>query len=109
MDEVIAASIPEHPGSLGNRILTPDEHLSTRTGGGYQYFYGSSMSAARVTALISLMLERQPGLSRQDAREHLGAIHARCQDTPGEELCSMKFALSQDRIAGHRSISSRAP
>ncbi|MBD3647687.1 MAG: S8 family serine peptidase, partial [Pseudomonadales bacterium] len=81
-------------------IKTDDEHLTTGTGGTYQYFYGSSMSAARVTALISLLLERNPGIDDLETRRLLADIADNCHTTFGaEDSCAMKFAISDQVVA----------
>lgn len=95
MAHVIAATTLEDGRSLSpNRIRIEDEHLSTESGGGYRFFYGSSMSAARLTALISLLLEKSPGLSVTNARESLEQIIEGCNSPSVGSECAMKFALA---------------
>jgi hypothetical protein len=88
MPEVVGVSTLSDP-----RVLLPviikaeDEHLTTRTGGDYQYFYGSSMSTARVTAMISLLLERYPSLSGPEVRRLLAGASNECETEPEGYLC----------------------
>lgn len=93
MKEVVAASAMEDRRSPPTTIRTEDEHLSTTTGGGYRFFYGTSMSAARVSALVALMLERAPGLSHDETRNRLSHIDDKCSLNPELGMCSMSFAL----------------
>ncbi len=109
MNDVVAVSAPGHPAD-SLTIHAEDEHLSTRTGGGYQFFYGSSMSAARVTALVSLMLEQQPTLATDEVRARLGGIEATCRAEPHNDLCFMRFALSGSKVSrGGAQFSKRLP
>lgn len=98
MDAVVAASWPEDRDSPPTTIRVADEHLSTRTGGGYQFFYGTSMSAARVSALVALMLERTPGLSHDETHRRLSHIDDKCSLNPDLGICSMGFALSKSPL-----------
>ena len=80
-------------------VRIEDEHLSTVPGGGYRYFYGSSMSAARVAALVSLLLEKSPALTEQGARNSLRSIANDCARDSLAGACAMRFALVDDAPA----------
>jgi subtilisin len=101
MPQVIAVGKRDDNHESSLRLLkTEDEHLTTRAGGNYQFFYGSSMSAARVTALIALLLQRNPDLSEQEVREALLGVIANCHGAPASGPCAMKFALTDSDPAG---------
>jgi hypothetical protein len=94
MDTVIAVSTADE-----NRrhqppvVRTADEHLSTKPENGYQFFYGSSMSAARVTALTSLMVSKQSA-SYNEIRQMLTTLHQICNESDATgSMCSMSFAV----------------
>jgi hypothetical protein len=73
-----------------------DEHLSTKPGNSYQFFYGTSMSAARVTALTSLMMSRQP-TNYNEVRRMLTTLHQICNESDGKDsICAMSFAVAVD-------------
>ena len=96
LERVISATVPGDKRQLSPApIRVEDEHFSTRAGGGYQFFYGSSMSAARVTGLITVLLQRRPGLTANAARRILGDIHRHCTQAPPEAACTLKFALTE--------------
>lgn len=77
-------------------ISVEDEHLTTRTGGSYQFYHGSSMSAALVTALASLLLEQSPGLSSEAVHRSLSNIQQNCTASHTDAECKMKFALQRN-------------
>lgn len=96
LHKVISATVPGDKRRLSPApIRVEDEHFSTQAGGGYQFFYGSSMSAARITGLITLLLQRSPGLSANAARQALGDISRQCNQVPPRAACTLKFALAE--------------
>jgi hypothetical protein len=97
MDTVIAVTTPnELQRYQPPAVRTVDEHLSTKPGNRYQFFYGTSMSAARVTALASLMMSKQD-VSYKEVRRMLTNLHELCGEDDGKDnICSMSFALSTD-------------
>jgi len=99
MHTVIAVTTPNAIRSFQSPVVrTADEHLSTKPGDAYQFFYGASMSAARITALTSLMVSKQ-SLSYNEARLMLLTLHQTCKDRDGEgSICSMSFAVENDII-----------
>lgn len=77
-------------------VRTVDEHLSTKPGNGYQFFYGTSMSAARVTALTSLIVSKH-AVSYAEARLMLLTLHQVCKESDGEgSICAMRFAVENE-------------
>lgn len=46
------------PGASGDNWFLREEQLSTRAGGGYQYFYGSSVASAGASGLAALIRSR---------------------------------------------------
>ncbi len=94
MENVIAVSTPDEIRRYRPPVVrTVDEHLSTKPGNSYQFFYGTSMSAARITALTSLMLSKH-SISYQEVRQMLTTLHEICKDSNREgSLCSMSFAV----------------
>jgi hypothetical protein len=78
----------------GFSIAVPDEHLTTRSGGEWQFFYGSSMSAARVSALVALILEKSPGMDSTAISSALENIRGQCLPDNISEQCLMRFALA---------------
>ena len=97
MDTVIAVTtadeIQRHQPPV---VRTVDEHLSTKPGNDYQFFYGTSMSAARVTALTSLMVSKQ-SLSYNEVRQMLTTLHQFCNESDGKgSICSMSFAVESE-------------
>lgn len=100
MTRVISATVPDDKRPLEPKpIRVEDEHYSTRAGGGYQFFYGSSMSAARVTGLITLLLQKQPGLTPTAALQMLGDIDRHCTAAQATAACTLKFALATGKPA----------
>ncbi|MDK1024481.1 MAG: S8 family serine peptidase [Gammaproteobacteria bacterium] len=97
MDTVIAVTTPGDIRSYQPpAVRAVDEHLSTKPGNSYQFFYGTSMSAARVTALTSLMLSKQ-SISYHQVRLMLTTLHEICKESDGEgSICSMSFAVETD-------------
>lgn len=97
MENVIAVSTPDEIRRYKPPIVrTVDEHLSTKPGNSYQFFYGTSMSAARITALTSLMLSKH-SISYQEVRQILTTLHEICKEGNGEgSVCSMSFAVNND-------------
>lgn len=95
MKRVIGVTTPTDRRSLNPEpIRVDDESLTTVPGGGYQYFYGSSMSAARVSGLIALLLQHTPGLDEERVREQLGEVVQHCDGRPPVAICAMRFALT---------------
>lgn len=78
-------------------VKTEDEHLTTKTGGDYQFYYGSSMSTARVTALVSILLEKNPFLTEKQARTLL-LNAANCSQPADGDHCLMGFALGANPL-----------
>lgn len=75
-----------------------DEHLSTKPGDGYQFFYGTSMAAARASALIALIISKQ-SQDYQQVRTILMTIHDSCKERHDtEKICALAFAVGQDSI-----------
>ena len=70
-----------------------DEHLSTVPGGGWRFFYGSSMSTAKVTGLVALLLEREPDMNTGQIFNLFQNLEDRCQEDSGNDFCLMTFAL----------------
>ncbi|HJN51432.1 MAG: S8 family serine peptidase [Pseudomonadales bacterium] len=105
MAVVIAVTTPAeihrfHPSA----VRAPDEHLSNKPGNGYQFFYGTSMSAARVTALTSLMVSKQP-VSYNEVRAKLVTLRQTCKERDDEDsICSMRFAVESDVLGMNAEI-----
>ena len=77
-------------------VRAVDEHLSTKPGNSYQFFYGTSMSAARVTALTSLLVSKQ-SVSYNEVRQMLTTLHQVCNESDGTgSICAMSFAIESD-------------
>lgn len=89
---VIAAGPLSVRGGNPDTIRVDDEHLSTTVGGRYRFFYGASMSAARVSALIGLMRQRAPGLDVAQSRLYLHNANVDC-DGFAAPFCMIRFAL----------------
>ncbi len=90
---IAAGTLGTSQAARPNLISVEDEHLTTRNGGSYQFFYGSSMSAARVTALASLLLEQRPGLTGDAIQRALSDVRQNCRPGHQNAECRMKFAL----------------
>ncbi|MEM6549441.1 MAG: S8 family serine peptidase [Pseudomonadota bacterium] len=56
--------------------------LSTRSGGGYDFFSGSSVAAAHMSGVAALLLQSRPRLSPQEMRE---ALQDAAQSTKGRQ------------------------
>lgn len=97
---VIAATSPAETREFEPpAVRAADEHLSTKPGNGYQFFYGTSMSAARVTALTSLLISRER-MGYSAARIALTTLRERCgSNDPAGAECVMSFALWPGRPA----------
>ncbi|MEM7365405.1 MAG: S8 family serine peptidase [Pseudomonadota bacterium] len=92
-EAVIAAMKPGsvHHGVSHDIIIVMDEHLTTASGGGWRFFYGDSMSAARVSALVALMLERFPDMTKSELVRRFRDVDACGQ--AGDDYCLIRFAL----------------
>jgi len=102
--DVIAASTHQDARStIENLVRTEDEHLTTRAGGGYQYYRGTSMTAARVTALLALLVEKTPGINSGEAIQWLVHGSRECLKDADSDRCLMLFALHLDEplASGH--------
>jgi major intracellular serine protease len=97
METVIAVTTPDDIRRYQPpAVRTVDEHLSTKPGNGYQFFYGTSMSAARVTALTSLMMSKQ-STNYSEVRQMLTTLHQNCNEKDTRDrICSMSFAVASD-------------
>lgn len=103
MDIVIAVTtpdaVPANKASLQPSVVrAADEHLSTKPGNRYQFFYGTSMSAARITALTSLIVSKHP-VGYNEARMMLTTLRQICKEGDGEgSICTMSFAVESDVV-----------
>jgi len=94
MDSVIAVTTPDEIRRYQPpAVVTADEHLSTKPGNSYQFFYGTSMSAARVTALTSLVMSKQ-STNYTAIRRMLTTLNQICNKTDDKDnICSLSFAV----------------
>ena len=90
--------------------LTVGEKLSTQPGGGYQFFYGSSMSTASISALAALILSKA---SAQETEAILTAIiNGDCMSLPATQtnafiqLLQQAVGCNQSTLATHLQPSS---
>lgn len=105
MHKVIAVTTPgDIRRSQPPVIRAVDEHLSTKPGNSYQFFYGTSMSAARITALTSLVLSKQ-SISYYEVRQMMTTLHEICKESDGKgSICSMSFAIETDANGMHAGL-----
>lgn len=93
MEEVIAVSSPLETASAqlpAYGVVAPGmDMLTTTPGGSYAFKSGSSMSAAWVSGVVSLMKQREPELSGVQVLDHLRAsAHSRINTLPVVDICS---------------------
>ena len=103
---VIAADNPQHsdrrfPASLPNVLVARadqgqwfarSEQLSTRSGGGYQVFYGASIAAAGLAGFTAVVRARH---SSEETRRIVGSLGTCAQDRNGADM--LEVAVSAAR------------